>query len=98
MKIGFDARYLSHGLMGGVRNYVFHLATELPRVAPQHEFFYYIDTKAPFELAQVPPNVTVRTMPWSSPLSSAWNDMRIARWMERDGVKDRKSTRLNSSH
>lgn len=86
MKIGFDARYLSHGLIGGVRTYVWHLATQLPQLAPHHEFFYYIDTKAPFELEALPPNVTVRTMPWRSPLSSVWNDRQIARWMERDRV------------
>jgi glycosyltransferase involved in cell wall biosynthesis len=86
MKIGVDARYLSHGLIGGVRNYVFHLARHLPRLAPQHQFFYYIDAKAPLDDDGFPTNVTLRTMPWRSPLSSVWNDLRIGRWMERDRV------------
>ena len=88
MIIGLDARYLSHGLIGGVRTYVYQLARHLPRLAPDARFVYYIDTKAPFEipLGDLPANVSVRTLPWSSPLSSVWNDRRIARWMERDGV------------
>jgi glycosyltransferase involved in cell wall biosynthesis len=86
MNIGFDARYLTHGLIGGVRNYVFQLARHLPRLAPQHQFVYYIDAKAPLDDDSFPANVTLRTMPWRSPLSSAWNDLRISRWMERDRV------------
>jgi hypothetical protein len=38
MRIGFDVRYISHGLTGGIRTYVYHLARVLPIVAPEHEF------------------------------------------------------------
>ncbi|HNV03024.1 MAG TPA: glycosyltransferase family 1 protein [Vicinamibacterales bacterium] len=86
MRIGFDARYLSRGLVGGVRTYVFHLARTLPGLAPDDEFVYYIDAKAPFELGRCPSNVSVRTLPWISPLSTLANDVRIARWMARDLV------------
>ena len=86
MRIGLDARYLSHGLTGGVRTYVHHLAREMPALAGSGEFFYYIDEKAPFELQSLPPNVTVRTLPWTSAWSSAANDIRIRRWMERDRI------------
>jgi len=86
MRIGLDIRYLSHGLTGGVRTYVFHLARNLPVVAPSDQFIYYADEKAPLESADIAPNVTVRKLPWSSPLSTALNDRRIAGWMERDGI------------
>ncbi|HPK70408.1 MAG TPA: hypothetical protein PLN93_00575, partial [Vicinamibacterales bacterium] len=86
MRIGFDARYLSRGLVGGVRTYVFHLARTLPGLAPDDEFVYYIDAKAPFEVERCPSNVSLRTLPWISPLSTLANDMRIARWMARDLV------------
>lgn len=86
MRVGFDARYLSHALTGGVRTYVYHLAKELPRMAPEHEFYFYADAKAPFELTNLPSNVVLRTLPWRSPLSSFRNDLVIGRFMERDQV------------
>ncbi len=86
MRIGLDVRYISHGVTGGVAAYVRHLAAELPRVGQEHQFFYYADAKAPLELVDVPSNVTVRTLPWRSGLSTIWNDYRIGRWMERDAV------------
>lgn len=86
MRVGLDARYVSHGLTGGVHTYVYHLAHELPRVAPDVEFCYYADAKAPFELEALPDNVAVRTLPWSSPISSVVNDVRVGAWMARDRV------------
>ena len=86
MRIGLDARYLSHGLIGGVRTYVMHLAREVPGLAPGDAFFYYLDAKAPFELESLPSNVTLRTLPWTSAWSTVINDVRIAKWMERDQV------------
>jgi glycosyltransferase involved in cell wall biosynthesis len=86
MKIGFDARYVSHGLTGGVRTYVYHLAQELPRLAPGHNFYYYADAKAPFELPTLPANVALRVLPWNGPFTSIRNDSLIGRYMERDGV------------
>jgi glycosyltransferase involved in cell wall biosynthesis len=84
MRIGFDARYLSHGLTGGVHTYVAHLARELPTLAPHHQFVFYADSKAPFELTVVPPNVEVRTLPWKGPWSSAALDRRLGRIWEAD--------------
>jgi glycosyltransferase involved in cell wall biosynthesis len=86
MRIGFDARYLSHGLTGGVRTYVYHLAKELPRLAPQHQFYFYADAKAPFELPNLPDNVVLRLLPWTSAFSSIRNDLAIGHHMERDRV------------
>lgn len=88
MRIGFDIRYLSHGLTGGVRTYVFHLAQQLPRAAPDCEFVFYADAKAALDLPQpLPDNVTLRLLPWRSFVSTMLNDRRIAHWMARDGVQ-----------
>jgi glycosyltransferase involved in cell wall biosynthesis len=86
MRIGIDVRYISHALTGGVRTYVYHLARELPRVGGEHQFFYYADDKAPFELDALAPNVVLRLLPWQSGLSSVFNDQLLGKWMERDGL------------
>ena len=87
MRIGFDVRYLSHGLTGGVRTYVYHLARVLPRVAPDTPFVFYADAKGDLDLPRpLPGNVTLRELPWTSTLSSVANDRRIAGWMARDQV------------
>lgn len=87
MRVAFDIRYLSHGLTGGVRTYVYHLARTLPRVAPETTFFFYADGKGDLDLPQpLPDNVTLRLLPWRSTLSSVVNDRRIAGWMARDHV------------
>jgi glycosyltransferase involved in cell wall biosynthesis len=86
VRVGLDVRYISHGLTGGVRTYVYQLARALPRVGPEHEFIYYADTKAPFELQALPGNVVVRTLHWRSRASSILNDLRIGDWMDRDDL------------
>jgi glycosyltransferase involved in cell wall biosynthesis len=86
VRIGLDVRYISHGLTGGVRTYVYHLARELPRAGSEHEFIYYADSKAPFELEGLPGNVVVRTLPWRSRASTIVNDLRIGHWMDRDDL------------
>jgi glycosyltransferase involved in cell wall biosynthesis len=65
---------------------VFELARELPRLAPEHEFYYYADRKAPFEISDLPGNVTLTLLPWHSPLSSLRNEWLIGRYMNRDRV------------
>jgi glycosyltransferase involved in cell wall biosynthesis len=87
MRVAFDIRYLSHGLTGGVRTYVYHLARVMPRIAPDVQFFFYADAKGDVDLPQpVPANVALRRLPWKSTLSSVANDRRIAGWMARDRV------------
>jgi glycosyltransferase involved in cell wall biosynthesis len=86
VRIGLDARYLSHGLIGGVRTYVAGLARSLPRIAPTDEFLYYVDGKAPLDVEGLPGNVTIRMLPWTSPRSSIWNDFSLAQRMDQDGV------------
>jgi glycosyltransferase involved in cell wall biosynthesis len=86
MRIGFDVRYLSHGLMGGVHTYTSHLVSALIKAAPLHSFFLYADTKRPFELTDLPDNVTVRFLPYRNGLSSIYNDLFMKRVMEHDAL------------
>jgi glycosyltransferase involved in cell wall biosynthesis len=88
LRVALDIRYLSHGLTGGVHSYVTHLARELPRAAHDLNFIFYADAKAPLEVSHPQPdNVSLRRLPWSSPLSTIVNDVRIARRMAADGVR-----------
>jgi glycosyltransferase involved in cell wall biosynthesis len=84
MRIGIDVRYLSHGLVGGIHTYEKHLVPALAELASEHAIFLYADTKRPFELAGLPPNVTVRMLPWRSPLSTIQHDLFMSRAMQRD--------------
>lgn len=89
LTLGIDVRYLSHGILGGVRNYVRYLTPEIIRLGAQHRIFLYADTKAPFELdaASLPPHVTLRLLPYRNALSSIHNDLFMRNAMARDGVQ-----------
>ncbi len=84
--IGFDARYLSHGLIGGVHTYVRNLVGALCGLTDERRWTLYADTKAPFELGDLPTSVQLRTLPWRNGASSIANDLGIGAAMRRDGV------------
>ncbi len=84
MRIGIDVRYLSHGLVGGVHNYVTHFVPALVSQARDHQIFLYADTKKPFELSDLPQNVTVRYLPWRGGLSSIRHDWSMREIMAQD--------------
>ena len=88
MRIGIDARYLSHGLMGGVHTYLRLLVPALIERAGAASIFLYADTKAPFEIdpATLPENVTLRLLPYRNPLSAVWLDMTLQRAMAQDNL------------
>lgn len=86
MRVGLDIRYLSHGLTGGVRTYVHHLAHHLPHVASDLEFVFYADGKAALDLGDMPGNVTIRMLPWRSAWTTLWNDRRVASRMDLDRI------------
>ena len=86
MRIGFDARYLSHGLAGGVHTYVGELVRALVALETSHELVLYADRKRPFELSTLPPRVRVELLPWQSLWSTLRNDLTISRAMAHDGV------------
>ncbi len=84
MRIGIDVRYLSHGLMGGVHTYETFFVPALISLAKNHQIFLYADTKQPFELRNLPPEVTVRYLPWKNELSSIQNDWSMREKMAQD--------------
>ncbi len=86
MRIGIDVRYLSHGLMGGVRNYVAYFVSALIDLAPNHRIFLYADTKSRFELQNLPAHATVRYLAYRNGISSIYNDFYMRRQMARDGL------------
>lgn len=86
LRIGVDARYLSHGLVGGVHTYVASVLPAMLAAGAHHRFVLYADGKRPFELA-APAHATVRTLPWRHAGSSIWTDWwRLTRWMARDRI------------
>jgi glycosyltransferase involved in cell wall biosynthesis len=86
MRIGLDVRYLSHGLVGGIHTYLTNFIPALVAQAIDHEIYLYADTKRSFELSNLPDNVTVRLLPYSSPLSSIYLDFFIWKWMVEDKI------------
>lgn len=75
MRIGIDARYLSHGIIGGVHTHIESLIPALINAAPGDDFFLYADSKQPFELEHLPENVTVRFLDYRNQVSSVYNDL-----------------------
>ena len=84
MRIGIDVRYLSHGIVGGVRNYIATLVTALVQTGTEHQFFLYADTKRSFELTDLPSNVELRLLPYENQLSTMYHDFFMKREMEKD--------------
>ncbi|MBL8092745.1 MAG: glycosyltransferase family 4 protein [Anaerolineales bacterium] len=85
MRIGIDARYLSHGLVGGVHLYLRHLLPEVIRQSTDHQIVLYADTKRPFELSDLPGHVTLRVLPYRNGVSSVAHDwLTLKRWMAED--------------
>lgn len=88
MRIGVDARYLSHALMGGVHTYLSLLVPALIERARGAEIFLYADSKERFEIdaATLPSHVTVRTLPYTNALSAFKLDFTLRNAMAADGI------------
>jgi glycosyltransferase involved in cell wall biosynthesis len=84
LRIGLDLRYLSHGLVGGIHTYLANLVPALLRVSRDDRFFFYVDTKEPFEIRQVPDRVTIRSVPYRGAWSSVYHDLFLGRVMAQD--------------
>jgi glycosyltransferase involved in cell wall biosynthesis len=84
VRIGIDARYLSHGIMGGINSYLRNLLPALFEVAKDHQIFLYADTKKPFELSELPGNVALRLVDYRTGLSSLYYDYYLKRTMAKD--------------
>jgi glycosyltransferase involved in cell wall biosynthesis len=72
--------------MGGVHRYITYLVPALMRIAPQHTFFLYADTKFPFELTNLPENATLRTLNYKNGLSSVYHDFTMRGLMAQDQI------------
>lgn len=88
VRIGIDARYLSHALMGGVHTYLSLLVPALIERARGAEIFLYADNKARFEIdaAMLPANVTVRILPYRNALSAFKLDFTLRNAMAADRI------------
>jgi len=88
VRIGIDARYLSHNLMGGVHTYLSLLVPALIERARGDELFLYADDKARFEIdvATAPANVTVRILPYRNALSAFKLDFTLRDAMAADRI------------
>ena len=84
MRIGIDARYLSHGIMGGINSYLRNLLPALFDAAKNHNIYLYADTKNPFELTELPRNVVLRLVDYRTGLSSLYYDYFLKRTMAKD--------------
>ena len=88
MRIGIDARYLSHALVGGVHTYLSLLVPALIERARNADIFLYADSKARFELdvAALPTNVAVRILPYRNALSALKLDFTLRTAMAADRI------------
>jgi glycosyltransferase involved in cell wall biosynthesis len=86
MRIGIDARYLSHGIMGGINSYLRNILPALFEVATDQQLFLYADTKKSFELENLPENVVLRLLPYKNATSSVYHDFFMNRMMSEDHV------------
>lgn len=86
MRIGIDARYLSHGLAGGVHTYVRELVRSMVALDTTDTFVLYADAKRRFELENLGPRVIVRILPWRSLWSTVTHDLRFAGMLAADAV------------
>lgn len=86
LRIGIDARYLSHGLVGGVHTYIRNLTRALIESDAPIDYDLWIDDKCPFDAGELPAGSQTRVLPWRSPLSSMRHDLRLGMLMRRAGA------------
>ncbi len=86
LRIGIDARYLSHGLVGGVHTYVRNLANALIESDAPIDYDLWIDDKCPYDAGALPVGSQTRILSWRSPLSSLRHDWRLGMLMRRAGA------------
>jgi len=88
VKIGIDARQISHRKRHGMRTYVENLVLALSKIDRKNEYVLYLDAKDPFVLDRLGPNFSIRILPWLIPrFSSLWNDyFFLPRAVKRDKI------------
>jgi glycosyltransferase involved in cell wall biosynthesis len=89
MKIGIDARFLTHPQKGGFKTYSENLVTALAGLEPKHSYILYLDRK-PDETTQLPQksNFEYRVVPGELPyLGMPWREqVGLPLQVKRDGV------------
>ncbi|MCU0492448.1 MAG: glycosyltransferase family 4 protein [Chloroflexaceae bacterium] len=82
MRIGIDARFLTHPQPGGFKTYSEHLLAALLALEPEHEYLLYVDRAVPAHLPQLPRHACWRVvsgqqplvgMPWREQIGLAWH-------------------------
>lgn len=88
VKIGIDARQISHRKRHGLRTYVENLVKALSIIDQKNEYVLYLDAKDPFDLNDLGPNFTIKILPWHIRyLSTLLNDhLIIPRKVIKDGL------------
>jgi glycosyltransferase involved in cell wall biosynthesis len=75
MRIGIDARQISHRKRHGLRTYVENLVAALLKIDKRNQYFLYLDSKDPFKLHNVDAKNTIKILPWHIKiLSTLLND------------------------
>jgi len=76
MKIGIDARQLSHAKRHGQRTYVENLVKTLSACDRKNQYVLYVDAKDPVSLEALGKNFKLKVLPWHRKhLSTLLNDM-----------------------
>jgi len=64
MRIGIDARQISHKKRHGLRTYVENLIHALSKLDQTNEYILYLDAKDAFQLGHLGGNFSIRILPW----------------------------------
>lgn len=88
MRIGLDARFLTHPQPGGYKTYISHLAPALARVDGENEYVLYTDRPAEAHLFAGTENFRLRPLPGTAPLVGVpfREQFLLPLGMARDGV------------
>src|SRR5512142_235848 len=90
MRIGIDARFLTHPQPGGFKTYVENLVPALAMVDTKNEYVLYLD-RTPGNGCRLPaaPNFGIRVVPGSAPVvGMAWREqVSLTRQAAKDGIE-----------
>lgn len=87
MRIGIDARFLTHPQLGGFKTYTENLIAALAEVDQENQYFLYLD-REPDQNTRIPDksNFTTRVVPaWLPFFGMVWREQfRLPRWAVQD--------------
>jgi glycosyltransferase involved in cell wall biosynthesis len=87
VRIGIDARFLTHPQPGGFRTYTTHLVRALARVDSENEYVLYVDRPWSESTGDFPPNFQVRAVTATvTGLGQIWREQVL---LARSAVRDR---------